>query len=359
MSPKSRGRTRRPRSGPRRPTPPPAAHQPSTRTAATTRGGATPTAPAGARIGDIIPVLPVAPGSDYAVLQAHPQRPVLRTMLGVVLAVSAYLVAIQLVTTTVLGISFLITAPGIDQTAYRESALAGERPEGLLATNLAIGSFIVICWLLMRWVNLVPPGFLASVVGRLRWSFVLQAAGLALVVFLAVQALGFWLGGTVLTPQPGFWLFLVVIILTTPVQAAAEEVFFRGYLLQSVGSAARRWWVGVIASSLLFALAHGSQSPALFVNRLAFGLLAGLLVWRTGGLEAAIGTHVINNVLAFTLAGLTGTIAQARAISEIGWDKAAIDIATFTVIAAGCWGIAHLRRLARHTTTAGSAATTR
>ena len=97
-------------------------------------------------------------------------------------------------------------------------------------------------------------------------------------------------------PQPGFWGFLVVIILTSPLQAAAEEIFFRGYLMQALGSLVAQPWFGVVVSAVVFALMHGVQNPALFLDRLGFGLLAGFLVWRTGGLEAGIGAHVINNI---------------------------------------------------------------
>ena len=88
----------------------------------------------------------------------------------------------------------------------------------------------------------------------------------------------------------------MVILLTSPLQAAAEEIFFRGYLMQALGSLVAKPWFGVVASALVFALLHGTQNLPLFVDRLAFGLLAGLLVWRTGGLEAGIAAHVVNNV---------------------------------------------------------------
>ena len=53
--------------------------------------------------------------------------------------------------------------------------------------------------------------------------------------------------------------------------------------------------------SVVFALLHGTQNLPLFADRLVFGLLAGLLVWRTGGLEAGIAAHVINNVFAYLI----------------------------------------------------------
>ena len=54
--------------------------------------------------------------------------------------------------------------------------------------------------------------------------------------------------------------------------------------------------------AVLFALAHGAQDPPIFVDRLGFGLVAGVLVIVTGGLEAAIAMHVLNNYVAFAAA---------------------------------------------------------
>jgi hypothetical protein len=66
----------------------------------------------------------------------------------------------------------------------------------------------------------------------------------------------------------------------------------------------------VLLPALLFALAHGAQSPPVFFDRFAFGIVAGLLVVLTGGLEAGIAMHVLNNWLAFGLALAFGDMAS-------------------------------------------------
>ena len=63
--------------------------------------------------------------------------------------------------------------------------------------------------------------------------------------------------------------------------------------------------------AFLFALAHGlGQSIPVFFDRFAFGLVAGALVVLTGGLEAGIAMHVLNNWLAFGLALAFGDMAS-------------------------------------------------
>ena len=68
----------------------------------------------------------------------------------------------------------------------------------------------------------------------------------------------------------------------------------------------------MLVPALLFALAHGlGQSAPVFFDRFAFGVVAGILVIRTGGLEAAIAMHVLNNFLAFGLALRFGDMTEA------------------------------------------------
>ncbi len=69
----------------------------------------------------------------------------------------------------------------------------------------------------------------------------------------------------------------------------------------------------------LFALAHGTQNFPLFFDRFAFGLIAAWLVTRTGGLEAGIALHVLNNFLAFGLALSYGDLSETLNVSEASW----------------------------------------
>jgi len=216
----------------------------------------------------------------------------------------------------------------------------------MLAANLGIAMLIPICWLLMTMVHSVAPRWLSSVQPGLRWRYLLICLGIAVVALNGVLLIS----SAVTQPlnlgvQNGFWGFLIVIVLTSPLQAAAEELFFRGYLMQALGSLVRQPWFGVVVSSVVFALFHGTQNLALFADRLAFGLLAAILVWRTGGLEAGIAAHVVNNVFAYLIAGLTTSIAALRAIREIDWVDAAFDVGGFALFAVLAFLVARQMRL--------------
>jgi membrane protease YdiL (CAAX protease family) len=162
------------------------------------------------------------------------------------------------------------------------------------------------------------PGFVVSVAGRIRWRYLGGCLGLAVLALMATLAVGSLVpSGTreqldaTTHPLDGRTIaLLLTVALLTPLQAAGEEFVFRGYLTQAFG-AVFPTAVAVLAPAFLFALAHGSQSAPIFVDRLAFGIVAGLLVVLTGGLEAGLAMHVVNNWLAFGVAILTGDLGAS------------------------------------------------
>jgi membrane protease YdiL (CAAX protease family) len=241
-----------------------------------------------------------------------------------------------------------------------DDSLSPDSPLGLLANNLVIVMLIPAAMAAVWAVHRSNIGWLASVTGRLRWPvlgrfFVL--AGVVVVVFFmagfALPPVGF---GEIEVPKGTTLVGLfVVILLTTPLQSAAEEVGFRGYLSQAVASWFARPMAGTlvagVASATLFALAHGGQEPALFADRFAFGVVASWLAWRTGGLEASIALHAANNLVSLGYTASTGSLEEALESATLGWPAAVLDIAMMVVFAAVVarvadrWGLA-VRRAA-------------
>ncbi len=236
-------------------------------------------------------------------------------------------------------------------------ALALDTPLGLLANNLVIACLIPAAALAVATVQRARPGLLASVTGRLRWPLLGRLAVVALVVVSVFVGVGFLLPGEATTggdtgpagtagpagTSPGFGTvlaLLAVILVSTPLQSAGEEVGFRGYLTQVVSSWFARPAVGtvlgVLASATVFALAHGAQQPVLFADRFLFGLVASWLAWRTGGLEASIALHAVNNMASLGISAVTGTLAASLASTSLPWSSALLDavmIVTYAVAA--------------------------
>ncbi len=197
-------------------------------------------------------------------------------------------------------------------------------PTGLALLNVVIAMAIPVTFLVTWWLHRLKPRWVSSVMPRLRWRYLLACLGVSFVALLASLLVGLLLplapgeapvGGvnefTTRTRD-----FLIVILLLTPLQAAGEEYLFRGYLTQAFGSLV--WGrrasqaLAVLGPALIFALFHGlSQDVPVFFDRFAFGVVAGILVIRTGGLEAGIAMHVLNNFLAFGLALAFGDLTSA------------------------------------------------
>lgn len=209
-------------------------------------------------------------------------------------------------------------------------------PLGLAYLNLGLASAIPLAFLAIWALHGLRPGWLTSVVPRMRWAYFSVCLGLSFVALIATVVVGLFLphdgAGDVtgdLAPFDDRALqFVLVVIFLTPFQAAGEEYLFRGYLTQAIGSlvstSPRMRWLGrtlaVSIPAVLFALAHGiGQPPPVFFDRLAFGLVAGVLVIATGGLEAAIAMHVLNNFVAFGFAIALGEMGTALNPEEASW----------------------------------------
>ncbi|MFW6188226.1 MAG: CPBP family intramembrane glutamic endopeptidase [Actinomycetota bacterium] len=155
-----------------------------------------------------------------------------------------------------------------------------------------------------------PLGLLLSVTGRLRWGFLGRCLLVALAIYAVAQGGSLLLELAVLgapaAPQPvdGFWWLIVMIVLVVPLQCAAEELVFRGYLLQTVGRWLRHPAFAILLPVPLFTFGHLYDVWGLLAVAV-MAVVAGWLTWRTGGLEAAIALHVVNNVAA-TLFGAFG-----------------------------------------------------
>jgi membrane protease YdiL (CAAX protease family) len=228
-----------------------------------------------------------------------------RPLLGLLLLGVVYMVAATVVV-------LLTVATGVG-TDFAQQDLAD--PVTLLVTNLSLIVAVPVVWLAWVAVHGMSRGWSSSVLARLRWRLVppytLMAVGtLGLGIGVAIL-LGFLLGDEQATgPVPSFGWLLVVVVLTTPLQSAAEEYLFRGYLSQCIAGWVRSRVAGAVLAGVLtaalFSAAHVPGDVPTFLDRFAFGLAASAAVWLTGGLEASIVLHAVNNVLVFVLAGALG-----------------------------------------------------
>ncbi len=241
------------------------------------------------------------------------------------------------------------------------AALLGMLSVGLSPASRLWSVALRIRW---RWIGrTIMPAFVAL--------FVINGVGIFLDIIFA-SALGS--GESASTPPPAdfnmtaaLWSVLLILLLV-PLQSSAEELVFRGAFMQAIGAWRNHIWFTVllaagvpvgalvlyllsgfdglveqggrvlIVGAVLFAAAAlmrkftGSPFIAVALPSLVFALahiyeiwgmlsvgsmalIAAWLVWRTGGLEAAITLHVVNNLvgfmfMVFAVGGDTGQTAE-------------------------------------------------
>lgn len=100
------------------------------------------------------------------------------------------------------------------------------------------------------------------------------------------------------------------IALVIFLQAASEELIFRGYLPQQLAARFGSPLVWGLLPSVAFGLMHAANSPGNETYAIYYVVIASIMgmvmlamVWRTGSLAAAIGFHLVNNVGALVLTG--------------------------------------------------------
>ncbi|MGL5912511.1 MAG: lysostaphin resistance A-like protein, partial [Phycicoccus sp.] len=160
------------------------------------------------------------------------------------------------------------------------------------------------------------PWRVLSVTGRLRWSWLGWCLLVVTPLWAAYLVVAWVVFDQEVLDRPDQWVALLVITaFTTPLQAAGEEVAFRGGLVQGVGAWIRSPVVALAVTTVLstagFVAAHGSADPWIVVELGSFAVAGCWLAWRTGGLEAVIVLHVVNNVLLIAAGTLLGGLEES------------------------------------------------
>lgn len=90
------------------------------------------------------------------------------------------------------------------------------------------------------------------------------------------------------------------------VQGMSEEVFCRGYLLQTL-SIRNKPWFAILTSSLFFAALHllnNGITVLAFINLFLFGVFAAVYLWRRGSIWGIAAVHCIWNYTQGNLYGI-------------------------------------------------------
>jgi membrane protease YdiL (CAAX protease family) len=305
------------------------------------------------------PAYDPAPGQPYHQIRLAGRSGWWRYLVGVLVLAAGLVVLAPFVLLFPFVVWFAVDGQPILDSVDRLLDLSDPTPLGLAYLNLALAAAIPLTWFVVRVVHGLRPGWLSSVRPRIRWAYLVACLGVSVVALMATLLV------SALLPSQGDSAeistnlndftdttrdFLIVLVLLTPLQAAGEEYAFRGYLMQAFGGLFRSRWVAVVASAFLFACAHGlGQSLPIFFDRFAFGLVAASLVVLTGGLEAGIAMHVLNNWLAFGLALAFGDMASTLNPTGGSWWTIPVTLTQSLVYLVLAYAVARRMGLANRT----------
>ena len=117
-----------------------------------------------------------------------------------------------------------------------------------------------------------------------------------------------------------FLIMFVIVIIFIPLQTSFEEYFFRGYLMQGIGVAARNKWLPLIITSVIFGGLHMFNPEVeklgniVMVYYIGTGFFLGIITLMDEGLELALGFHAATNLVISLLVTSDWTVFQTNSI---------------------------------------------
>jgi uncharacterized protein len=186
--------------------------------------------------------------------------------------------------------------------------------------------FLVGTLLAVRFIHARSLKTLVTGEAHIRWGRIFAGAGAWLLIAALISTVESLLypGRYVLTFQPAALLvFAVIALILIPLQTSAEELFFRGYLLQWMGLRLKNKWLLSLLNGILFFVPH-LANPEMAVDSLliglgyfVFGFFLALITLQDDGMELALGIHAANNLFAAIFANYTITALPSPALFTI------------------------------------------
>lgn len=130
-----------------------------------------------------------------------------------------------------------------------------------------------------------------------------------------------------------FALLVAISVLMVPLQTSAEELFFRGYLMQGLGRIFPKRIFPFIITSVLFGLLHFANpeveklGEVILITYLATGFFLGAITLIDEGLELALGFHAGNNLFLSLFLTSNWTVFQTDSLFvDVSEPKVAVYI---------------------------------
>lgn len=193
-----------------------------------------------------------------------------------------------------------------------------------LAVNFSILMMLAGLVVTVKWIHRRPLLTLVTPESRVDWRRMARGA----LVWTAIAAIVVGIEHALyperyyLSFDAGrFFLFVAIVLILTPIQAATEELVFRAYAMQGLARLTRRPAVLAVLSSAIFTVPHMLNPEVhqygwllMAANYFAIGMLLATATLRDGCLELAVGVHAVNNVLLALVANYEGSALTTESI---------------------------------------------
>ena len=117
-----------------------------------------------------------------------------------------------------------------------------------------------------------------------------------------------------------FLIMLVIVVTLIPIQTSFEEYFFRGYLMQGIGIAAKNKWFPLLITSVIFGGLHFFNPEVEKIGNIAMvyyigtGFFLGIITLMDEGMEISLGFHAGTNLIIALLVTSDWTVFQTNSI---------------------------------------------
>ena len=190
-------------------------------------------------------------------------------------------------------------------------------PATLFFSDLIIIMFIPSLYIASKIVKDRPFSSYSSSRGGWNFKLYFKALLIPLIMYIIFEAITTAIKG----PQDQSHLsigFILVLLISVPLQSIAEEYMFRGLILQTIGSWFKIPVLAIVIQAIIFSLCHDYNSLGLF-EVLVLGIICGFFAWKTNGIEISSALHTANNVSfgLFVMLGLDASSSSPELISVV------------------------------------------
>jgi membrane protease YdiL (CAAX protease family) len=257
--------------------------------------------------------MPAFDSNSYFDLASSDRRGLGRYVIGSVLIVFLWLLFAILPVVAVIAFGMNGAVDLIQQGANWVDLSPSQDVDALVACTIILLSVIGMLFatiIIARGLHKQPLRTLITARSKFDMSRFWKGGIAILILNAVVFTFGYWLSPEeyiVVFDFERMAPFIVLVLILTPFQAMAEEVFFRGYLTQGISALTGNLLVRLTVPAFLFMAFHSANGDwaagGLWAAATYFtlALYLGILTYKSNGLEAAIGFHAFHNILAFTL----------------------------------------------------------